>query len=335
MKWQKWIVAVVACLCAARGQAGEVPQRDEVKLLQSKDTATWREAEIRLVQGGLPALAKLDASLDQFPAALQPRLKDVMDMALLKAISVEQLDKLPNLKKLVGPDIAKASPRLREWEDAQVIRPIGAPVDYQDRTGFLVPAALKLTKSKNPHARAMGASVLNWINATAAIDQLLAMTEDAGAIKIQGDDFSERSTVGKHVSGMLRTGSKWVWRVKAYEKKPHVLTRDQYTKLEAMMGKALLAGLRTDYSAHATAYEVEEYVEIVLRQEGQPWDGTFPLTNGLRQVRNGKAFDAKTTDEWWDAAGPAWKHWWEHSGKQSPPEAKAWWEYVRSTSVKR
>jgi len=81
---------------------------------------------------------------------------------------------------------------------------------------------------------------------------------------------------------------------------------------------------------HTTWRRADQFEAVITRMDilNGAYDGMFDLINVIRQTSRAK--EATTWDEWWDAARPAWKHWWKLAGNGlRPPNREEWLNYER------
>jgi hypothetical protein len=89
-----------------------------------------------------------------------------------------------------------------------------------------------------------------------------------------------------------------------------------------------------DYFGHTTVAIVASQSSLLTRKptpiyEFESYASRFgnDLVNGIHGTS--KAFQAKTFDEWWAEARPAWRKWWELSpGCAGPPDRQAWSDWT-------
>jgi len=265
--------------------------RDMARRLVSSDVAEWREAQFRLAGAGPAALAAIDLPGLLGDVEGRVRVRGVVEMALVRSVTVRNVQAHARLYALVADSIAKGlgnATRLeqqREFEgpdaDAMII-PDDKPRPTTDKQklhalgGCAIPAALSLLHSPNPIGRAYGVWVIRGLGATPCADSVAALVNDTARFPVDHGDFTDAETVGANAGACVA---------------------------------ALTAAPR---------YRSDVYEESALRV-----DDTGDLINGIRQTS--QAMQANNWEQWWNEARPVWRDWWRLAGDGLyPPDREEW-----------
>jgi hypothetical protein len=259
-----------------------------VRRLLSSDTATWREAEMRLAHAGPAALGAIDALWLLADTNGRARVRDVVQRSLGRCVTPRELAAHPQLMALVADSIARGfalAPLLAAYHsfpgpdaDMMVIdeHPQSRPPSPEDQMfalgGCAVPAALSLLHDPRPVGRAFGIGMLGGLGAVAMADSVAPLTSDGTAFTVDHGDYEDRETVGH--------------RAKAFV---------------------------------ASVSEIPEYRCFAYER-----DLEGDLVTGIRE--SSAAMQATSWDRWWDEARPAWRDWWRLAGEGlRPPNREEWW----------
>lgn len=272
-----------------------------IKDLAKTETATWREAQVRLAATGPGILDPLDvlATAQRANADLLRRITDVLAVALLTSVRWEDVSQRNELVRLASPHVDKGrtlavklakqeildigeAPNLppgAEHEPSEIETALG---DFRALSGFSAPAISDLLAHSNPVARGYGILLVGRVGALARERETLEkLQNDGAAIRVRGACWVGHSTVGKEAEEVLKV----------------------YPRRE---------GLALDIGKVIHRF-------YVLNKA----DGASDLINGMRQTS--QVFRSESSDEWWEAARPVWKKWWEMAGTGYQPQDREEW----------
>jgi hypothetical protein len=262
--------------------------------LGSSSCAEWREAQLHLAHRGSEALEPLDDWASSATSEQKERVRDVLDFALRKYTTFTDLErKWPNLAATIRPDVERA---------ARLVLPFAKANVHDIGEGPLLPPGVTAEPSNLQVAleelRKLGGFGVPSAEALCKSDNPVARAYGIALLTTAGATL--------HVPLVRKLAS-------------------DFTPIEQAGG---------DWSGHTTVAKVasqssllnpvstpiDEFESYVLRFDSD-------LLNGIRQTS--RAFEAKTFDEWWTEARPAWQKWWELSpGCARAPDRQAWSDWT-------
>lgn len=269
------------------------PTSHWVEELKAEEPARWREAELWLAKLAPESFEALDRHLASAPPAWRQRVRDVLDLALLKVEGPPDLSGHLELWKLAAPEIEEAR-RLAAPLDVARVVDLGEPAHppggttpgaqrlraLGDLGGFAVPAALDLCRSENPVARAYGIVLLGRLQASSAAWRIDELRADTARVRVQGADWTGERTVATLARDLCASQRSFAQRCGGPAEAP-------------------------------VADAIEDRILALLRQDGRA-DAGSALVNHLR---TGGSRGAATWEQWWESARPAWRQWWNENSK--------------------
>ena len=153
-----------------------------LKELKQPDEGRWRKAEIWLAKFGDDALPSLEKFASDASDEEKLKMENVLELALLKTISYENLKNFPNLYKLCEEKFNESLNMINNLEIARV--------KLADMGGFSIPAVIKLCNSINPNERALGISTIGLLEAVSQINLLKKLQGDSGIYEHPADDVA-------------------------------------------------------------------------------------------------------------------------------------------------
>jgi hypothetical protein len=287
------LVAGLSLRCA-RAAKSAADGTGRIGQLGSSSCAEWREAQLQLAHRGSEALGPLDDWTSTATPEQKERVRDVLDFALRKYTTFSELERRwPNLAATIRPDVERAARLALPFSTADVHDIGEAPLLPPGSTAE--PSNVQVALEE---LRKLGGFAVPSAEALCKSDNPVARAYGIVLLTTAGATL--------HVPLVRRLAS-------------------DFTPIRQAGG---------DWYGHTTVAKIASASSLLTRvstpiDEFESYASRFDsdLVNGIRETS--RAFQAKTFDEWWTEARPAWQKWWELSpGCAGAPDRQAWSDWT-------